>query len=180
ELHRAAAAWHDQHGLADDAVHHALTAGDGVWVARLVERYVDELWLRGERETLHRWLAVLPAELVGVRPRLLVARAGLGLLGGDLEAAEGPLDAAERAFAAETGEAEEPYEPSVGRAASLSTNIPARLALQRAGRAGLPGAAEGTPAFVERAQAELCEGEWMLAAFTRMVGGRRGLDGRLG
>ena len=27
-LHRAAAAWHEQHGLADDAVRHALAAGD--------------------------------------------------------------------------------------------------------------------------------------------------------
>jgi LuxR family maltose regulon positive regulatory protein len=154
-LHRAAAAWLEQHGLADDAVRHALAAGDATSAARLVERYVDELWVRGERETLYRWLAVLPAELVGARPRLLLARAGLALLGGDLEAGEGALDAAERAFTAAAGTAGEPYQPSVGRAASLLGNIPARIAVDRAFLAGLRGDAEGTTAFVERAQAEV-------------------------
>jgi LuxR family transcriptional regulator, maltose regulon positive regulatory protein len=167
ELHRAAARWCEQHRLADDAVRHALAAGDVASAARLVERYVDELWLRGEKETLHRWLAVLPAELVGARPRLLLARAGLALLGGDLEAGEGALDAAERAFTAAAGEAEEPYEPSIGRPASLLANIPARIAVDRAFLAGLRGDAEATTAFVERAQAEVGEDEWMLAAFTR-------------
>jgi LuxR family transcriptional regulator, maltose regulon positive regulatory protein len=166
-LHRAAAAWLEDHGLADDALRHALAAGDVTSAARLVERHVDELWVRGERETLQRWLAVLPAELVGARPRLLLARAGLALLGGDLEAGEGALDAAERAFMAATGKAEQPYEPSVGKAASLLANIPARIAVDRAFLAGLRGDAEGTTAFAVRAQAELGEDEWMLAAFTR-------------
>src|SRR5262245_65783674 len=40
-LHRAAAAWHQEHGSADEAVGHALAAGDADWAARLVERHVD-------------------------------------------------------------------------------------------------------------------------------------------
>src|SRR5580693_7001475 len=43
ELHRAAAAWSDEHDLGDDAVRHARAAGDTAWAARLVERYVDAL-----------------------------------------------------------------------------------------------------------------------------------------
>ena len=43
ELHRAAAAWSDEHDLADDAVRHALAAGDAAWAARLVERHVETL-----------------------------------------------------------------------------------------------------------------------------------------
>ena len=35
-LHRAAAAWCEEHGLADDAVRHALAAGDPAWAARLM------------------------------------------------------------------------------------------------------------------------------------------------
>jgi LuxR family transcriptional regulator, maltose regulon positive regulatory protein len=167
-LHRAASVWCEQHGLADDAVRHALAAGDVTPAARLVERYVDELLLRGERATLQRWLAVLPAELVGARPRLLLARVGLALMGGDLEAVEGLLDAAERAVTAAASGAEEPYEPSVGRAASLSTNIRARIALDRAFLAELRGDAEGATAFLERAQAKLGEDEWMLEALTRL------------
>jgi LuxR family maltose regulon positive regulatory protein len=34
QLHRNAAAWCQQHGLADDAVRHALAAGDADWAAR--------------------------------------------------------------------------------------------------------------------------------------------------
>jgi LuxR family transcriptional regulator, maltose regulon positive regulatory protein len=59
------------------------------------------------------------------------------------------------------------HSQSVGRAASLSANVLARIAVDRAFLAGLRGDAEGTTAFVERAQAKLGEGEWMLAAFTR-------------
>src|SRR4029453_18783608 len=43
ELHRAAAAWHEAHGFADDAIRHALAAGDPAWAARLVERPVEAL-----------------------------------------------------------------------------------------------------------------------------------------
>src|SRR5215510_10953397 len=42
-LHRAAAAWCDEHHLADDAVRHALASGDAAWAARLVERNVEAL-----------------------------------------------------------------------------------------------------------------------------------------
>jgi hypothetical protein len=48
---------------------------------------------------VQRWLAALPAELVGSRPRLLLAQARLALLSGDLKAVEAPLDATERAVA---------------------------------------------------------------------------------
>jgi hypothetical protein len=79
-LHRAAAAWHQEQGLVDEAVRHALAAGDDAWAARLVERYVDARLLGSEAATLARWLAALPAELVGSRLRLLLAQALLARL----------------------------------------------------------------------------------------------------
>ena len=60
-LHRAAAAWCEEHDLADDAVRHALAAGEAAWAARLVERHVEELLGRSEGVTLRRWLSALPA-----------------------------------------------------------------------------------------------------------------------
>jgi hypothetical protein len=42
---RCAAAWHEEHGLADDALRHAVAAGETVWAARLVERYFDAIFL---------------------------------------------------------------------------------------------------------------------------------------
>ena len=164
ELHRAAAAWHEAQGLADQAIGHALAAGDATGAARLIERQIDAYIQRWEGATLQRWLTALPAELVGSRPRLSLAQARLALIRGDLEAIEGPLEAAERGAA---GAAKEPYEPSVGRDASMMANLPAAIALQRAGLAHLRGDAEETMASARRALAELGDGEWMLESVIR-------------
>src|SRR5262249_53048157 len=43
-----AAAWHEEHGFADDAVRHALAAGETGWAARLVERNVEARLQRSE------------------------------------------------------------------------------------------------------------------------------------
>jgi LuxR family transcriptional regulator, maltose regulon positive regulatory protein len=164
ELHRAAARWHEAHELADEAIGHALAAGDTTWAARLIERQLDAHFLRWEGATLQRWLAALPTELVSSRPRLSLAQARLALISGDLEAIEDPLEAAERSLA---NAADEPFEPSVGRGASTMANLPAAIALQRAGLAHLRGDAEQTTASARRALAELGEGEWLLASLIR-------------
>ena len=163
-LHRAAAAWCEDHGLADDAVRHALAAGDAAWSMRLVERHADAFLLRSEDATLQRWLAALPAGLAGSRPRLLLAQARLALLSHRVEAAEVALDAAERALASAPGAADEPFEPSVGRAASHLANVPAAIALGRTLLAALHGDAEPAITFGRRTLANLGEGEWLLTS----------------
>jgi LuxR family maltose regulon positive regulatory protein len=178
ELHRAAAAWSEAHGLADDAVRHALAAGDGAWAARLVERHADAVLLRSERATLARWLAALPAEVVAARPRLLLARALSALVGGRAEEVGGLLDAAERAMAEAAGD--EPFQPSVGRAGSLLVNLPALLGLERAFLAELHGDADRQSSFGRRALAEVGEGERTLGAVIRgHLGVAEWLAGRL-
>ena len=142
--------------MADDAVRHALAAGDTIWAARLIERHVDALLLRSEGATAQRWLSTLPAGLVGSRTRLCLTQAQLALDSEGLEAAETPLAAAERSFADAD---EEHFEPSVGRAASLLANLPAAIALHRAYLAELRGDADGTAAFASRTLAEIGEGE---------------------
>src|SRR5262249_58868262 len=99
-VHRAAAEWCEDHGLADDAVRHALAAGDTAWAARLVERNVETLLGRSEGVTLRRWLSALPAESVRDRPRLYLAQAYSAAQGFQVEELEGLLDDAERAVAA--------------------------------------------------------------------------------
>jgi LuxR family transcriptional regulator, maltose regulon positive regulatory protein len=163
-LHRRAAAWSQAHDLADDAVRHALEAGETSWAGRLVERHLDGLLLRSERVTLSRWLAALPAELVRSRPRLLLGQTLFALVSGQLDDVEGPLAAAERAAAQVS---DEPYEPSVGRAASLVANVPATIALARAYQAELRGAPEVQITFGRRALAQIGEGESTLRAITR-------------
>ena len=159
QLHRKAAAWCEEHGLADDAVRHAVAAGEMIWAARLIERHFDAVYnLHGEAATIQRWLSAMPTDLVRSRPRLLLAQAALAEASGRVEAVEGLLDDADRA----AGAADEPFEPSAGRAASMLVNVPATIALHRCYLAQLRGDAEGTVAFASRALAESGEGEWLL------------------
>jgi LuxR family transcriptional regulator, maltose regulon positive regulatory protein len=164
QLHRAAAAWSEEHRLVDDAVRHALAAEELAWVARLVEQHFEELLWRSEDATLRRWLRSLPTELVRSRPRLCLAQAYWALVDGRPEAVEPLLADAERAIAVV---AEEPYEPSVGRAASLLANVPAAITLVRAMVARNYGDAEHTTAFSQQALTQLGEGDWLLGHFAR-------------
>jgi LuxR family maltose regulon positive regulatory protein len=175
QLHRNAAAWCERQGLVDDAIRHALAAGEAVWAARLIERHFDALLQRAEGATVDRWVEALPTELVRSRPRLLLARAVWALLVGRVDEAEPLLDQAEAALAA--GRAE-PYEPAVGRAASLVANLPASIALARADLARRRGDTERIDAFGRQALAHLTEHDralcglvdWYLAVAARQLG----------
>src|SRR5262249_62123969 len=87
-LRRAAAGGQEEHGLGDDAVRHALAAGEARWAARLVERHAESLLRRSEGATLGRWLSALPAGVVRARPRLYLTQAISAIVGGHLEAAQ--------------------------------------------------------------------------------------------
>ena len=177
-LHRNAAAWYAERGLADDAIRHAVAAGEMTWAARLIEQHFDAVHsLRGEAATVQRWFAPLPADLVWSRPRLLLAQAVPAATGGRLEAAEQLVDAAERAYA---GTGEEPFEPTIGPAGSLLVNVPATIALVRGYLAQLRGDARGTAEFGSRAVAESREDEWILRSVAQVQLAVAGwLDGRL-
>jgi ATP/maltotriose-dependent transcriptional regulator MalT len=159
ELHRAAAAWHEAYGFADDAVRHALAAGDVAWAARLVEQHVEALLRHSERATLSRWLSALPAESVSSRARLCLAQALAAVVGSQPEEVEPLLAAAERALAASD---DEPHQPSVGRALSVLANVPASIAFLHAEVARLRGDAAGAVAWDRQALSHLEESDWLL------------------
>jgi LuxR family transcriptional regulator, maltose regulon positive regulatory protein len=163
-LHRAAAAWCDEHDLADDAVRHALAAGDAAWAARLVERHVETLLGRSEGATLRRWLSALPAGSVRDRPRLGLAQAFGAAQGFQVEALEALLDEAERAHAVS---GDEPYHDPAGRPASVLANVPAGIAFLRALLARLRGDAALAAGYDRQALAQLAEDEWLMRAFVR-------------
>jgi len=178
QLHRAAAAWYEAHGLADDAVRHTVAAGDMTWAARLIEQHFDAVYsMHGEAATIHRWMSMLPVEVVRSRPRLLLAQAVMAATSGHIEAVEPLLDAAERA---PIGWADELFEPTVGTAASMLVNVPALITLHRGYLAELRGDAEETAALASRALAESREGEWMLSYNAQgLLTGAEWLRGRL-
>ena len=163
-LHQNAAGWCEEHGLADDAIRHAAAAGQMTRAARLIERHFDELhYLGGEAATIQRWLSALPASLVRSRPRLLLAQALMAATSAHPEEVGPLLDATERA-SADPGE---PFEPTVGRAASMLVNVPALITLLRGYTAQLRGDAEETAALAARALAQSGEGEWLLNAIAQ-------------
>jgi ATP/maltotriose-dependent transcriptional regulator MalT len=158
-LHCAAAAWHEEHGSADEAVRHAMAAGDTGWAARLVERHVEALLRLSEGATLDRWLSALPAESIRARARLCLAQAVAAVVGGRLEVVEPLLANAERAF---TASGDEPHEPSVGRAASVLANVPASIAFLHAELARLRGDAARAVECDRQAMTHLGEDDWLL------------------
>jgi LuxR family transcriptional regulator, maltose regulon positive regulatory protein len=181
-LHRAAAAWCEEHDLTDDAVRHALAAGDAAWAARLVERHVETLLGRSEGATLRRWLSALPAESVRHRPRLGLAQAYRAAMGFQVEALEALLDDADRAFAAG---GDEPYHDPAGRPVSVLANVPAGIAFLRGTLARLRGNTALAAGYNRQALAHLGEDDWLLRSFVHWnqaaadwLGGRLGAAGR--
>ena len=160
QLHRNGAAWCAEHGLADDAVRHAVAAGEMSWAARLIEQHFDTVfYLRGEAATIQ--LDFGAPERAG--PVSSPAAAGAGPDGGGQRPAgrgraRGRCGQARLRWRA----ADEPFDPTVGNAASLLANVPAHIALDRSYVAQLRGDAERTAAFASRALAELGENEWMV------------------
>jgi LuxR family transcriptional regulator, maltose regulon positive regulatory protein len=161
-LHRNAARWYEQRGLPDEAVRHALAAGEQERAARLVEEHFDTVFnLRGEQATIQSWLPALPEDLVRTRPRLLLAQAQMASMRGDLRTMEPLLDAAEQVI----GRAdEEPFKPSTGTEGSLLVNARAMLALQRSYAAQLRGDADATAALTREAMEHLGTNELMLTS----------------
>jgi len=164
-LHRNAAAWCEEHGMADDAIGHAAAAGEMTRAARLLERHFDTVYYwRSEGATIRRWVSALPPDLARSRPRLLLVQALMTATGGNLGAVEPFLGAAERAAA---GAAEEPFEPTAGRAGSMLVNVPALIALIRSYLAKHRGDAENTAAFAQQVLAELGGGERLVESLAQ-------------
>ena len=178
ELHRAAADWYQRHGFPDEAIHHALLAGEHEQAARLIEQHVeDRILRRNEAATLTRWMAELPEDVVDDRPRLSLARAVAALLGGRPDEAEPHLTRIDRTPApVEDG----PYEPSVGRESSILADVAAMSAICRADLARQRGDPEAQRDFARAAAARLTTEDTVLDAIARLhVAGPDWVDGRL-
>jgi LuxR family maltose regulon positive regulatory protein len=91
QLHRWASAWFAQNGLLDEAVAHALAAGEWELSASLLETSARALVMRGGSATLQRWLEKLPHEIVLAHPPLLIAQTWALVTDGRLDEAESAL-----------------------------------------------------------------------------------------
>jgi LuxR family maltose regulon positive regulatory protein len=73
-LHRRASAWFEERGLIDEALRHALAAGDLDLAARQMSAGLRDVINSEDRPTLERWLRMLPEEVIQQRPELLMIR----------------------------------------------------------------------------------------------------------
>jgi len=74
-LHARASAWFAKKGYIDEAIRHALSAGDMPGAAQLVERNRQAI-LNGDRwYVLEKWLSLFPETIALKRPRMLMVRA---------------------------------------------------------------------------------------------------------
>jgi LuxR family maltose regulon positive regulatory protein len=73
-LHQRASAWYAQQGLIEEALQHALAAGDVSGAARLVEGQFLWAFEHDQWVLLEHWLHLLPEEQIQSSPGLLLAR----------------------------------------------------------------------------------------------------------
>jgi LuxR family maltose regulon positive regulatory protein len=78
-LHLRAAEWLFQNGLPDEAIRHALTAGNSDFALCVVEAHRHALMNREEWPRLERWLRLFPVALADRDPQLLIVRAWLAM-----------------------------------------------------------------------------------------------------
>lgn len=74
-LHARASAWFANNGLIDEALDHALAAGDVAGAAQIVEKNRTVVLVNDEWHVLARWLDRLPGEIKQQRPELQLAQA---------------------------------------------------------------------------------------------------------
>jgi LuxR family maltose regulon positive regulatory protein len=86
-LHAAAAAWFGANGMTDEAVHHAVQAGEVEAAARMVEGCAYDLLARGELSRLAGLLRRLPATDLRERFDLLLVSAYFGMYTSQFDAA---------------------------------------------------------------------------------------------
>ncbi|NOX61117.1 MAG: hypothetical protein GXP42_04105 [Chloroflexi bacterium] len=73
-LHRRASEWFAQNGLIDEAIRHALAAGDANRAIELIEDNKDHVLNADRWPILERWLSYLPERIIKTRPKLLLIR----------------------------------------------------------------------------------------------------------
>ena len=71
-LHSRASAWYGANGFIEDALHHALAAGDLRGAALLVETHRHAIMNHSQFQRLEQWLHILPPQLIAERPGLLM------------------------------------------------------------------------------------------------------------
>jgi LuxR family transcriptional regulator, maltose regulon positive regulatory protein len=98
-LHQRASGWFAAQGLVEEALDHALAAGDISAAANLVAKHRHDLYDREQFARLTRWLRLLPTEVKEHNPELLLAEARIATMNWRFTEAAVLLDHADKALA---------------------------------------------------------------------------------
>lgn len=95
ELHLRACEWYEQNNLTNDAIHHALLAGDFLRAATLIISIGQRLVQNNETATLSQWLDAFPEALLTNFPRLCLLKGWLYVTSGQYFASQAWLQRAQ-------------------------------------------------------------------------------------
>jgi LuxR family maltose regulon positive regulatory protein len=95
-LHSRASAWYERQDLLEEAIHHALLAGDAWQATQLVEAHFFPAFEQEQLTQVERWLHLLPEGEVKSSPTLLAAQAWIAQARGHLKEMPNLLTTAEQ------------------------------------------------------------------------------------
>jgi LuxR family maltose regulon positive regulatory protein len=101
-LHAQASAWFAENGLMEEALKHALAGNNPVTAARLIAQHGFNLLNDEEWPRLERWLRMLPGDMIGQDPELLLLVSWLHVIYARYAELGSCLDKAEALFSART------------------------------------------------------------------------------
>ncbi|WP_395691335.1 LuxR C-terminal-related transcriptional regulator [Nocardioides sp.] len=164
ELHRRASRWFAEHGDLEEAVRHALRAGDSATAAELAEVAIPTLSRERREDVIRAWVDELPDEVVGDRPVLAIGLVGGLMSSNDFPRVEGRLQELERMLA-------RPRAELVVVDRSQLPSIPARIEMYRAALALVAGDPGATIERAGRAVAAAPEGDDLTRAAASALSG---------
>ena len=152
-LHGRASEWFEHHGLASDAIRHALAAKDFERAADLIEQAAPAMHRTRQEMTALGWLQALPVELFRVRPVLSLQYAGTLLSSGIREGVEDRLRDAERWLDTSGGIGERAEASAAGMVVVNEAEyraLPGMIAMYRSGLALAQGNLADTTKYARR------------------------------
>jgi LuxR family transcriptional regulator, maltose regulon positive regulatory protein len=95
-IRTAASGWFEAQGLHEDAIRHAIAAGDSALAGDLIARHWPSLFSAGRLETVRQWLRALGDDAIEMQPAAALTAGWMAALGGEPEAMERWLLAVEQ------------------------------------------------------------------------------------